>query len=148
MVCLTDLFATCAELVGAALPADCAQDSFSFLGAALGSPPSEPVRQTMVNHSNFGEFAYRSGGWKLVYRLAGQNLEASRGRPTVPELYDLNRDIAESENLASASPQRLAGLTADLAQLIDGGASRPGAQGENDCEVRYDRTQQFRWIEK
>ncbi len=147
MVCLTDLFATFAELLGEQLPADCAEDSFSFLGAVLGQPAGTPARQTMVDHSNFGEFAYRQGDWKLLYKLGKQNLQASRGHPTVAELYDLSSDIAEARNLALQQPQRLAQLTAELAQLISTGASRPGASGRNDCRVRFDVTQEFRWVD-
>ena len=36
LVCLNDLFATCADIVGDKLPDNAAEDSFSFLPAALG----------------------------------------------------------------------------------------------------------------
>jgi arylsulfatase A-like enzyme len=98
MVCLTDLFATCAEIVGAEPPADRAEDSLSFLPALLGKPNTDG-RTTLVSHSNFGEFAYRDGSWKLVWRLSERNLEQSRGKPTVPELYNLDTDVAEQTDL-------------------------------------------------
>ena len=101
----------------------------------------------MVNHSNFGEFAYRREDWKLVYRLSEQNLEASRGKRTIAELYDLSKDIGETNDLALERPEKATELTAELDELIRSGASRPGAIGRNDCEVRFDVTQQFRWIE-
>ncbi|MCA9194285.1 MAG: arylsulfatase [Planctomycetales bacterium] len=147
LVCLTDLFATCAEVLDKELPRECAQDSFSFLAAATGQEGAVPERTTMINHSNFGEFAYRSDDWKLVYKLGDRNLEASRGKPTVAELYNLANDVAEAKNLATELPDRLKMLTLELASQIDSGASRPGAIGTNDCTVRYDQTQQFRWVE-
>jgi arylsulfatase A len=148
MVCLTDLFATCATLLQTRLPADSAQDSFSFLETAIGRQDSDVApRSSMVNHSNFGEFAYRRDGWKLVYRLGKKNLNASRGEPTVAELYDLSNDIAESHDLASSEPGRVKEMTNELAALIKNGASRPGATGSNDCEVRFDITQSYRWVE-
>ncbi len=50
----------------------------------------------------FGEqWAVRSGDWKLV---------VSRGGSGKPELYDLARDRAEANDLASAEPQRVAEL--------------------------------------
>lgn len=148
MVCLTDLFATCAALLQEQLPADCAQDSFSFLGTATGRQDSDVApRNSMVNHSNFGEFAYRKGDWKLVYLLGKQNLDASRGEPTIAELYDLSNDVSEAQNLASSQPERVKEMTHELDALIKNGASRPGATGTNDCEVRFDITQSYRWIE-
>ena len=148
MVCLTDLFATSAELLDTDMPADCAQDSLSFLGTALSRQDCDVARRTsMVNHSNFGEFAYRKGDWKLVYTLGKRDLHASRGEPTVAELYDLSSDIAEAHNLAVSEPERVKELTAELAALIKNGASRPGATGSNDCQVRFDITQSYRWVE-
>ena len=57
---LTDVFATCAELLGDTLPDEAAEDSFSFLAAALGErdAPAATVRTSLVSHSNKGEFAY------------------------------------------------------------------------------------------
>jgi hypothetical protein len=98
MICLTDLFATCAELVGAEPPADGAEDSLSFLSALLGKTDKEG-RTSLVSHSNVGEFAYRNGPWKLVWRLAERNLGQSRGKPTIPELYNLDSDIGEQTDL-------------------------------------------------
>lgn len=148
MVCLTDLFASCADLLQAELPDDCAQDSFSFLGTALGRQDFERGRRSsMVNHSNFGEFTFRKGDWKLVYRLGKPNLNASRGEPTVAELYDLSHDVAEVHDLASSEQQRVAEMTRELSALIKNGASRPGATGTNDCRVRFDSTQSYRWVE-
>ena len=89
MVCLTDIFATCAGIVGADLPADGAEDSLSFLPALFGKP-NDDGRTTLVNHSNHGEFAYRDGPWKLVFKMSGRNLQQSRGKPTIAELYNLD----------------------------------------------------------
>jgi hypothetical protein len=101
----------------------------------------------MVNHSNFGEFAYRKGNWKLVYMLGQQNLNASRGQPTIVALYDLSNDIAEAHDLASSEHERVKEMSTELAALIKNGASRPGATGTNDCQVRFDITQSYRWVE-
>ena len=148
MVCLTDVFATCADVLQKEMPKNCAQDSFSFLNAATGDSDPKTGRSTMVNHSNFGEFAYRNGGWKLVYRLGEKNLNASRGKPTVAELYDLSNDIGEANNLVSTHPAKVEELTAELDQTIRSGSSREDATGDNDCEVRFDVTQTFRWVEE
>jgi len=144
MICLTDLFATCADMVGKALPAGGAEDSFSFLPSLLEAPNGRG-RTTLVNHSNFGEFAYRDGPWKLVFRMSGRNLEESRGRPTTGELFNLDSDIAEQQDLSRQQPKVVARMTAGLQALIERGASRADRTAANDTQVRFDTTQLKRW---
>jgi len=144
LVSLTDVFATVAEIVGTDLPLDGAEDSVSFLPAALGQS-SEGGRTTLVSHSNHGEFAYRDGPWKLVFRNNGASLNESRGQPRVVELYNLAEDIAEERDLASESPDKLAELSAKFDQVISAGSSRQEIVSPNDAPVRYDVTQSLRW---
>jgi arylsulfatase A len=144
MVCLTDLFATCAEIAGAELPAHGAEDSLSFLPALVGKPHAAG-RTTLVSHSNFGEFAYRDGPWKLVYRLSGRNLAQSRGKPTVAELYRLDSDVGEQTDVSAKHPDIVKRMTKDLRSLIDRGTSRDGQKAANDTIVRFETTQTERW---
>lgn len=144
MVCLTDLFATFAEIVGEKLPENGAEDSLSFLPALL-SKPNKNGRKALVSHSNFGEFAYREGPWKLVFRLGGGNLEQSRGKPTIAELYHLGSDVAETTNLAQKHPDIVKRMTEELRTLVDRGTSRPGVNASNDATVRFEVTQEKRW---
>lgn len=144
LVCLTDLLATSADLLGAKLPAEGAEDSISF-SAALRGTVNQQNRTTLVNHSNFGEFAYRDGSWKLVYKLGGRNLQSSRGKPTIAELYNLETDIAEEQNLAKTRPEVVQKMTADLQALIERGSSRPGQKSHNDGKISFKTTQQLRW---
>jgi arylsulfatase A-like enzyme len=144
MVCLTDIFATCADILGTELPADGAEDSLSFLPALLGES-DENGRGELMNHSNFGEFAYRDGPWKLVFRMGGSSLEQSRGQPTGAELYNLDSDLGEQNNLGRERPEIVERLTAGLKALIERGASRVGVEALNDTLVRFDITQTKRW---
>lgn len=144
MVCLTDLFSTCAEIVGSEPPASGAEDSLSFLPAILGKSDAEG-RTTLVSHSNFGEFAYRDGPWKLVWRLSKPNLEQSRGKPTVPELYRLDSDVGEQTDVSREHPDVVQRMTKDLRTLIDRGTSRDGQVATNDTIVRFETTQEKRW---
>ena len=146
LVSLTDVFATCAEVIGADLPDKGAADSISFLASALGKPQRQG-RTALVSHSNFGEFAYREGPWKLVYRLSGGDLEESRGKPTTPELYNLEADVAEQRDLADQRPEITRKMQEQLDRLITRGASRPGQSGANDGIVRYYVTQTVRWVQ-
>ena len=144
LVSLTDIFATCAQIAGQQLLADGAEDSFSFLPDLLGEGTGR--RDSLVSHSNMGEFAFRDGAWKLVYKMGAKNLEQSRGKPTIPELYNLDNDIAEAENLAARNPEVVEKLTAKFQSLIDRGASRENVgESRNDAKVEFRTTQTERW---
>ena len=114
-VCLTDVFATLAEIIGEDLPEDAAGDSFSLLPLLRGGNWDRP-RVPVVHHSIRGMFAIRDGKWKLV---AG-NGSGGRERPTgVPfgrpyQLYDLHADPEETNNLSDGHPQVVARLEASL----------------------------------
>lgn len=145
LVSLTDLLATCADVIGQSLPDTGAEDSLSFLQAALGNE-SKDSRASLVSHSNMGEFAYRDGPWKLVYRMSGRNLQQSRSKPTVAELYNLKADVAEQKNLADSDPQTVKRLTDRLRAVIDAGATRRLPRpAQNDADVRFQTTQELRW---
>ena len=91
------------------------------------------------------EFAYRDGPWKLVWRLSQRNLAQSRGKPTVPELYNLDTDVAEQADLSGKHPDIVERMTKGLRTLIDRGTSRDGQQAANDTLVRFKTTQEQRW---
>ncbi len=143
IVCLTDLFATCAQIAGAELPSDGAEDSFSFLPDLVGSGSGR--RTHLVSHSNMGEFAYRDGPWKLVFKMSENNLQRSRGKPTIAELYRLDSDVDESNNVADDYPDIVNKMTADFEHLIQQGSSRDGIATKNDTDVDFRTTQKKRW---
>jgi arylsulfatase A len=157
IVCLTDWMATFAELTEQTLNPGDAVDSLSFLPALLNNakpasnPASNPAkpssgpRSTLIVHSNHGEFAYRDGPWKLVYRMLNPPLNNTRGLPTVAELYNLDDDVAESNDLAIQQPARVRAMTAALQADIDSGATRIDARGENETAVTYFISQPTRW---
>jgi len=98
-----------------------------------------------VNHSNHGEFAYRDGPWKLVFRMRGRNLQQSRGKPTIAELYNLKSDVGEKQDVSMKHPQIVKHMTAGLKTLIERGSSRAGQKAQNDAQVRFDAIQKKRW---
>ena len=64
LICLCDLMATCAEIVGVKLPAAAGEDSVSLLPVLLATA-RRPIREAVVHHSVNGSFAIRQGRWKL-----------------------------------------------------------------------------------
>ncbi len=110
-VCLTDIMATCAEIVGADLPEDAAEDSYSILPVLLGEQPGDiPLRQYTLHQTNKLELAIRNGPWKyLDHQGSGGNNYTRESlvpyalpetAPDAPgQLYNLRDDPGETNNL-------------------------------------------------
>lgn len=122
-ICLNDLLATCAEIVGAKLPDSAAVDSVSFLPDLLGTAKG-PVREATVHQSMKGDLAIRQGPWKLIFLAGGKK-----------ELYNLKDDISETKDLAAAQPEVVERLTKLMQRYIDTGRSTPGLPQKNAVRV-------------
>ncbi|MBT5816584.1 MAG: arylsulfatase [Opitutales bacterium] len=142
---LNDLFATCAELLGSVLPNDAGEDSISFLSTIFGEN-DEPHRGHVVSHSVGGEFAYMEGSWKVVYKNAVANRNQSRGKSRIVELYNLEEDIAEANNLSENESEIAERLGESLKRIVARGTSRAGPIQANDAEVNVEVTQTVRWV--
>jgi arylsulfatase A-like enzyme len=136
-LCLTDLFATVAEILLTNLPDGSAEDSVSFLPALTGQLIS-PVRSGIVHHSISGHFGYRHDNWKLLlaYGSGGwtspkEQKAREQGLPAA-QLYRLDRDPAETENLAAKNPETFGKLLGLLKADVDRGRSTPGNNVTND----------------
>lgn len=135
-VSLTDLLATCADLLGVTLPVNAGEDSVSLVPVWLGRTRA-PVRDTVIHHSINGSFAIRAGPWKLL--LCPDSGGWSAPRPNSPEaaklppvqLYDLDRDPGETNNLHAVHPDRVRELLARLVQQVKAGRSTPGPPQAN-----------------
>jgi len=127
---ITDLMATCAAILGAKLPENAGQDSYNILPALLGEKLDKPIREAIVSHSVYGVFAVRQGPWKLI--LENQDSggwvrpSGSRPKPGSPgQLYNLNEDPAEQNNLFDKHPAIVKRLTAMLERYEKQGRSTP-----------------------
>ena len=131
VVCLTDLLATVAEITGTEPGPSEGVDSYSLLPALLGES-EQAVREATVHHSVNGSFAIRKGPWKLI--LCPGSGGWSDPKPDAPEigslppfqLYNLEKDIGETENLVDQYPEIADELSALLRQYIKEGRSTPG----------------------
>ena len=125
-VWLGDLMATCAAIVGAELPPDAGEDSYNILPALTGEPHEKPVRPAIVHHSIDGMFAIRDGKWKLVLGRGSGGWDG-KGSPSDPEgqLYDMEKDFAETDNLYTKQPDVVQRLAALLEKYKADGRSRP-----------------------
>ncbi len=103
IVCLTDLTATMARIVGHNLSDDAAEDSVDMLPALIEKADAT-TREAIVHHSFSGMFAIRQGDWKLIEGLGSggftnpRQVKPKPGRPK-GQLYNLAKDPTEKENL-------------------------------------------------
>jgi len=130
LICLTDLLATCAAIVGAELPGNAGEDSYNILPAMLGQTLAEPIRQAVVHHSGSGMFSIRQGKWKLILGRGSGGFSSPKfykPKPGEPkgQLYNLEDDFAEANNLWNEHPQIVARLTNLLETYEEQGRSRP-----------------------
>ena len=65
MLCLNDVLATCANILGEKLPANAGEDSFDALATWQGDDAAK-VRVSVFLTSDDGIFALREGDWKLI----------------------------------------------------------------------------------
>ena len=117
LVCLVDLPATAAALVGVQLAADAAPDSFNLLPTLLGKTNPHP-RDHLILMSGKGDLAIRQGSWKYIPDLStanGWSSSATKDKtaPRKAGLFNLDKDKGEVTNRNTQEPEiskRLAGL--------------------------------------
>lgn len=120
-ICLNDLMATCAQIVGAKLPENAGEDSVSILPDLLGTARG-PVREATIHQAPNRDLAIRQGPWKLIFLKGGKR-----------ELYHLQTDLGETKNVAEANPDVVARLAALMEKYIADGRSTAGAPQKNDA---------------
>lgn len=130
LICLTDLMATCAGIVGADLPEEAGPDSYDLSSVLLGRRGAGPVREALVSHSENGTFAIRQGRWKLILdnKTSGGWVRPSGRRPepgTPGQLYNLESDPGEQNDLWEARPDVVERLTGLLERYRSEGRSAP-----------------------
>lgn len=136
VVCLTDVFATLADIAGVPLPRWAAEDSYSMRAAWLGG--EQPTRDHVVLQSYTGVLALREGRWKLIVGTEGSGghqgqtpgwMPTQGGwdrirKTTVGQLYDLETDPYERTNLFAQHPAIVTRLRTRLESLVQDDRSR------------------------
>jgi len=90
-----DLLPTLASISGSAVPADRIIDGKNLSDLLLGKPGATSPHEVLF----YGEGGVRQGQWKLVrYRVKADWFD---------ELYDLQADLGEKNNLAAQEPERV-----------------------------------------
>ena len=141
IVSLTDVMATIADIVGYELPDNAAEDSFSFQKVLSGEQPeSIPFKAYILQQARRNQAkSIRKGKWKyLNHTGSGGNDYARQGewgakylhrpenQPHAPaQLYNLEEDPGERNNLYYRHPEIVKELKDKLAAFIKNGRSRP-----------------------
>lgn len=150
VICLTDLLATLADLTGTKPGPSDGVDSYSMLPALLGEDEG-PLREATVHHSINGSFAIRKGDWKLILCPGSGGWSDPRpGSPGIEhlpplQLYNLQEDVGETENLYARHPERVSELSDLLEKYIQEGRSTPGPVQSN---VLSDDWPGLSWMEE
>ncbi|WP_319481329.1 arylsulfatase [uncultured Draconibacterium sp.] len=133
-VCQSDYLATIAEIVGAEIPENAAEDSYNLLPLISENIPEEECQsdRAIIHHSASGHFAIRKGKWKLnMLRGSGGSfkpvfIEPAEGE-ALYELYNIDTDPGETINLYFEQPEIVKTLKAEISQIINAGRSTEGA---------------------
>ena len=130
-ICLTDLLKTCAAINDVKLTSLAGEDSYNILPALVGDNLDSPIREATIATAGNGAFSVRQGRWKLEltgstggYGNIAQEEVIAQGLPSV-QLYDLENDIGETNNVYAEFPDVINRLTALLEGYRASGRSTP-----------------------
>jgi len=119
---LTNLMATCAEVLGVKLDEHLAEDSQSILPVLLNDKKNVEKEIPIIHHSSRGHFAIRKGDWKLIEKRGSGGfstpvvVEPQEGEPE-GQLYNLGEDPSETMNLYNEKPELVKELLAELDRI-------------------------------
>lgn len=133
-IALTDMMATLGAIVGEELPPGAGPDSFNVLPALLGRELPYRDRPMVMLSGGMGALSIRAGKWKLIdgqgncgyahFRAGTPMPEPQPGDPPA-QLYDLEEDVGERNNLYAERPEIVQRLEELLQQIKDEELSRP-----------------------
>jgi len=126
LVCLVDFSASFASLTHQKIPVGEAPDSVNVMPALLGE--TKKGRDQLVEHDGFSTLAFRDGLWKYIEAItrARRRWEAQARYSPLGELYDLNHDLGETNNLNSAHSEISKKLSDELNRVQQVGGRQTG----------------------
>ncbi len=130
-ISFTDLLATFADITGTNLTENAGEDSFSILPVLSGNQSETvAIRPPVISTSGRGIRAIQDRKWKLIEGLGSGGLtrpyyiEPGPGDPE-GQLYNLEKDPAESTNMWQEYPEKVNELRTLLEEVDQAGRSRP-----------------------
>jgi arylsulfatase A len=119
---LTNLIATCSDIVGVELNDVAGEDSQSILPQLLKDEKERVDAIPIVHHSSLGFYSIRKGPWKLIEKRGSggfsepQYIRPEEGKP-IGQLYNLRDDPSETLNLYNDEPKIVEDLLNELNTL-------------------------------
>ncbi len=141
LVCLTDIYSTLEEIAGQERMASGGEDGFSLVPIMEGSESNG--RDSLISHSISGLFAIRQGAWKLCLSSgsggwsAPSEAEAKKDGLAPMQLFNLDTDPGETDNVAADYPEKVATLLRLLNHQVEAGRCTPGDNLKNDRLVEF-----------
>src|SRR6185437_4726285 len=126
---LMDLFPTCVEIAGGTLPPDRVIDGKSLVDFMEGKAPSP--EHEFFYYSGRRLFAVRAGNWKVHFIRRKRGPKGHLSTPVYchpPELYNLEKDPGERDNVAADHPdliERLSRIALNFQASMDPGKLPP-----------------------
>ena len=116
-----DLFPTILQATGTALPKDRLIDGLSLHDHMISGGKHVPKRDTLLWH--FPHYRHAPGPYSIIRKGKWKLIKFWEG---IHELYDLENDLEESQNLAKSNPELVKELDKELTDsLKSGGALFP-----------------------
>ena len=141
LACLTDVYATLEAITEQPRQDVGGEDGFNLLPVFRGADSSG--RSALISHSIGGSFAIRKGPWKLCLSAGSggwsaprENVAKKQGLPTA-QLYNLNKDPAETNNVIDSRPKIARSLLRMLELQVQHGRSTKGESLSNDRNVTF-----------
>ncbi len=131
LICQVDMLKTIAEITGYELPENAGEDSYNILPAFM-QKNDHTIREALVHHAGNGSLAIRKGNWKLILtnRSGGwvsEYLNPNGFGITTPwQLYNIENDIEEKNNVYEEHPEIVKDLKSLLTKYVTEGRSTPG----------------------
>jgi hypothetical protein len=128
------MMATFAAIVGKELPPGAGPDSYNVLPALLGQKLPDPQRPLVMSSGGTGALSIRAGKWKLLdgqgdcgYREYFSKRPHPAPKPGDPpaQLYNLEEDLGERNNLYAQRPEIAARLKQTLEDIKNRGLDTP-----------------------
>lgn len=124
LIGFTDLIATFRELTQTKIPSTFPHNSHSFLSLLL-KQETESKRESIIMRSSSKAYAIRKGKWKLILAKGaagfsdGYDPSIAAKNPEEAQLYNLEEDISELNNLYAEFPDVVEELKQELDKVLD-----------------------------
>lgn len=112
-VCSIDVFPTVLDAVGVAPPADGTIDGLSLLPHMKSAAKTPLERDELIWH--FPHYRHAPGPYSILRKGPWKLIQFDEG---ISELYDLQNDLSEADNLAEKEPERVQAMQERLSAIL------------------------------